>query len=400
MARNSGFTQDFAVGEQGSTGTESRLELGVGGWENRPRLLRAVLQYFAKPRRQCLLCAGTLEEIYMNLFTRSLLACAVAAAVSTPVLAHHSAAAFNTDTEVTVTGVVTEYSFRNPHIYMTLEVTQEDGSKAITEVEAGAASVIGPLGFTRDSLKIGDVVSIHGNPGRRDPEGLLLGRELYKEDGTYYPLNISSRATSQQTAQVATSIAGTWFSPRTSFFAFLGAARNWPLTEAGKAATLAAGQVATPQKDCIPIGEPAVMFYPVATLIEVREDRVHMTTDWLGTERTIWLDGREHPPASETSLHGHSVGHFDGKALVVDSANFAPNPIGFSMTLPSGTGKHLTERFEVSADGKQMLYSGTMEDPEYMTAPVSWSGTWEYRPEMQLSNESCDLETAQKFLDD
>jgi hypothetical protein len=336
----------------------------------------------------------------MNVLSRKVLATAVVAALVQPAYAHHSAAAFNTETEVTITGVVTEYSFRNPHVYMTVEQTKEDGTKVSTEVEAGAASVIGPLGFARDSIKIGDVVNVHGNPGRNKPDALLLGRELFKEDGTYLPLNISSRATNQQTDQVATSIAGTWFAPRTSFFGFLGAANSWPISEAGRAAMAASGQVATPQKDCIPIGEPAVMFYPVATLIEVHDDRVDMTIDWLDTKRTVWLDGREHPAATETFQHGHSTGHFEGKALVVDSTNFAPNPIGFTMGLPSGTGKHLIERFEVSADGKQLTYSGTMEDPEFLTAPASWSGMLEYRPEMQLSNETCDLEAAQKFLDD
>jgi hypothetical protein len=336
----------------------------------------------------------------MNHLSRSILTVAIASACFQPVYAHHSAAAFNTDATVTVTGVVTQYSFRNPHVYMTLEITKEDGSKISTEVEAGAASVIGPLGFTRDSVKNGDVVTVHGNPGRREPDALLLGRELYKEDGTYYPLNISSRATNQQSDAAATSIEGTWFSPRTSFFGFLGGANAWPITEAGRAAMAAAGGVATPQKDCIPIGEPAVQFYPVATLIDVQDDRVDMKIDWLDTERTIWLDGREHPPATELFQHGHSVGHFEGKALVVDSTNFEKNPIGFSMSLPSGTGKHLTERFELSADGKQLVYSGTMEDPEFLSAPATWSGTLEYRPEMELSNEMCDLEAAQRFLDD
>lgn len=336
----------------------------------------------------------------MHTLSRKVLALALAMAAVQPVDAHHSAAAFNTDTEVTVTGRVTQYSFRNPHVYMTMEVKKEDGTRISTEVEAGAASVIGPLGFTRDSVKVGDVVTVHGNPGKREPEALLLGRELFKEDGTYYPLNISSRATNQQTDAIATSIEGTWFAPRTSFFAFLGSASNWQINETGRAAMVAAGGVATPQKDCIPIGEPAVMFYPVATKIDVQDDRVDLFIDWLDSQRTVWLDGRDHPPATETFQHGHSVGHFEGKVLVVDSANFAANPIGFSMTLPSGTGKHLTERFEISADGKQLVYSGTMEDPEFLSAPYSWSGTLEYRPEMELSNEVCDLEAAQRFLDD
>ncbi|MDY6982036.1 MAG: DUF6152 family protein [Pseudomonadota bacterium] len=334
----------------------------------------------------------------MNALSRNLLAASIAAA-GVPAHAHHSAAAFNTDAEVTRTGVVTQYSFRNPHVYLTMEVTKEDGSKVEMEVEAGAASVIGPIGFSRDSVKVGDVVTVHGNPGRRDPDGLLLGRELYKADGTYYPLNISSRATNTQSDAVATSIEGTWFAPRTSFFGFLGSQAKWEITEAGRAAVSVATSV-TPQKDCMPIGEPAVMFYPVATMIDVQDDRVEIFVDWLDSKRTVWLDGREHPPAGETFQHGHSVGRLEGNALVFESTNFASNQIGFSMSLPSGTGKRLTERLELSADGKQLVYSGTMEDPEYLAAPYTFSGTLEYRPEMELSNEACDFEAAQRFLDD
>lgn len=330
----------------------------------------------------------------------ALLAAAVALSVSTGAFAHHSAAAFNTEVETTITGTVKEYSFRNPHVYMTLEVKKEEGSTVTTEVEAGAGSVLSPLGFTRDAVKVGDVVTVHGNPGRRTPDELLLGRELFKADGTYYPLNISSRSVYNESSATASSVAGTWFSPRTSFFGFLGGAGQWQVTEKGRAAMDSSASVPTPQKDCQPIGEPALMFYPVATTIEKFDDRVEMKIDWLDSERTIWLDGREHPAASETFLHGHSTGHFEGNVLVVDTTNFAPNPIGLSMSLPSGTGKHLIERFEVNADGKGLTYSGMMEDPEYLSAPASWTGTWQYRPEMQHSNEACDLDTARKFLDD
>ncbi|MDR2213430.1 MAG: hypothetical protein LBE21_07390 [Pseudomonadales bacterium] len=333
-------------------------------------------------------------------FLCSALGSALVIALANSAYAHHSGAAYDSRTEATITGTVTYYSFRNPHVYMELERKLENGTTVKTEVEAGAASVIGPLGFTRDALKVGDVVNIVGNPGRVNPEGLFLGRELYKSDGTYYPLNISSRPVDVDITESATSIAGTWFSPRTSFFGFLGGAREWQVTDKGRESMVTNGETPTPQKDCIPLGEPALLFYPVANVIEIFDDRVELHIDWLDSERVVWLDGRDHPPASETSLHGHSTGHFEGTALVVDSTNFSFNPIGFSTSLSSGTGKHLTERFEISADGKQMIYSGTMEDPEYLSAPVSWSGTWDYRPDMQPSNEMCDLETAQKFLDD
>jgi hypothetical protein len=250
----------------------------------------------------------------LSLFSKAALAVAITAA-SGVALAHHSAAAFNTDVEATITGKVTSYSFRNPHVYMTLDVKKDDGSIVNTEVEAGAGSVLSPLGFTRDSVKVGETVSIHGNPSKREGAALFLGKELYKEDGTYMPLHINSRSVYAESSAAATSIAGTWFSPRTSFFAVLGSTNSWPVTDKGKAAMASAASIPTPQKDCQPIGEPALMFYPVANTIDVFKDRVEMHVDWLDSERTIWLDGRAHPVATETFPHGHSVGHFDGTTL-------------------------------------------------------------------------------------
>src|SRR5688572_17771002 len=276
--------------------------------------------------------------------------------------AHHSAAAFNTQQETKATGTITGYRFANPHVYITLQVKKADGSTASVEVEAGAASVLNGLGFTRSSLVVGDVVTIVGNPARSKPDTLMLGKDLYKRDETYYPLNINSRTIYAARDDVATTIAGTWFSPATEFYRFLAGAPKWPLTEKGKAALAAFDPKATTQKDCIPVGAPTLMFYPVANTITVQRDRVVMKIDWMNAERTIFLDGRRHPPAADTFLHGHSVGRWEGDTLVAETTNFSDHPIGLSTTLPSSTQKRLVERFRVTADGKGLNYSGTMED--------------------------------------
>jgi len=334
----------------------------------------------------------------MNKIAKFFLACSMAAALAAPALAHHSAAAFNTQQEVKVTGTVSEYRYRNPHVYMTLQVKKADGSTGLMEVEAGAASVLNPLGFTINSVAAGDMVTIVGNPSRRDPDKLILGKDMFKADGTYYPLNIGSRSVYQAKNETATSIAGTWHSPRTEFTAFLGGARNWPVTEKGKAAMGKVDSKATTQKDCIPVGAPALMFYPVATTVTVQKDRVVMDVDWMDTERIIYLDGRRHPAATETFLHGHSVGRWEGNTLVVETTNFKEHAMGLSTGLPSSTQKRLTERFTLSPDRKGMVYSGVIEDPVYLTKPVEWTGRWEYRPNMPHSNQKCDLEVARKFL--
>jgi Family of unknown function (DUF6152) len=315
-------------------------------------------------------------------------------------LAHHSAAAFDTQQEVKTTGTVTTYRFANPHVYITLQAKKADGSTVALEVEAGAASVLNGLGFTRSSIAVGDVVTIVGNPARSRPDTLMLGKDLYKRDGTYYPLNINSRTIYAARNDVATSIAGTWFSPSTEFYGFLGGAPKWPFTDKGRAALAAFDPKATTQKDCIPVGAPTLMFYPVANTITVQRDRVVMKVDWMDAERTIFLDGRRHPPASETSLHGHSVGRWEGDTLVAETTNFSEHPMGLSTTLPSSTRKRLIERFRLSQDRKGLSYSGTMEDPVYLARPVEWSGQWQYRPNMPHSNEKCDIEVARRFLRD
>jgi hypothetical protein len=119
-------------------------------------------------------------------------AIALATLASAPLPAHHSAANFDTRTEITVEGVVTKYDWRNPHVYMALAVAGPDGGRE-QEVEAGASSVLLPLGLTPDAVQVGDRVSIRGNPSRSGAGHIVLGRELTKADGTVLPLNIGSR---------------------------------------------------------------------------------------------------------------------------------------------------------------------------------------------------------------
>lgn len=336
----------------------------------------------------------------MHTITRFVLSSGMALALAAPALAHHSAAAFDTRQQVTVTGTVTQYRFANPHVYITVQVRKDDGSTTSMEVEAGAASVLNAMGFTKDSVKVGEIVTITGNPGRREPDKLLLGRDLFKRDGSYVPLNIASKSVYEAKINAtATSIAGTWFS--TSFGGYMGATRKWSLTDAARAAAKkVADPRATTQKDCIPIGLPFVMFYPVANTIEVQKDRVLIKVDWMETDRTVWLDGRAHPPASQTFLHGHSVGRWEGKTLVVETTNFSEHAMGTATNIPASTQKKMIERFSVSEDGKGLLYSGTVEDPVYLAAPGEWSGRLEYRPGMPHSNQKCDVEIAQRFLKD
>jgi len=84
-------------------------------------------------------------------------------AAAAQLFAHHSfAAEFDASKRVTLKGTVTRVDWRNPHIYVYLNV--KDASGAVTEwaCEGGPPNVLMREGWTRDSVKEGDQVTIDG----------------------------------------------------------------------------------------------------------------------------------------------------------------------------------------------------------------------------------------------
>jgi hypothetical protein len=196
----------------------------------------------------------------------------------------------------------------------------------------------------------------------------------------------------------AQSIAGTWFSSLAAFGGLAGARRGWTLTDAGKQAVASYDASKTVQAECIPIGAPALMLYPVATVVTVGPKEVTFDIDWLGAKRVVHLDQKEHPANLEPSLQGHSIGHWEGQTLVVDTTGFTPHREGFGFGLASGKGKHLVERFSLNEDKKHLDYAVTAEDPEFIVGTGSYAAKWDYRPDIAPSGQPCDLAIAQKFL--
>ena len=317
--------------------------------------------------------------------------------LAAPAGAHHSAAMFDTSTEITFGGVITEYEWNNPHVYLTVRSVAPDGSTLEQEVEAGASSVLLPLGLTPDSLAPGDRVTVRANPNRRGT-GIVLGREVVTADGAVLPLFIGSRGIREPSRAEAESIEGTWFAPRDGFFAFNSGRRDWVLTDAGQAALEQFDSRDATHAQCIPVTAPTLMVYPVVTTVSVSEEAVVFDVDWMTSRRVVHTDGRGHPEDVERSLHGHSIGHWEGDTLVVDTVGFADHREGTALGIPSGEGKHLVERFSLDDDRRHLDYEVVLEDPQYLGEPVTFGGQWEYRPDLEPTGLPCDLEVAQRYL--
>jgi len=82
-------------------------------------------------------------------------------------VAHHSFdAEFDRNQPVTLTGSVTRVDWGNPHIWVFIDVKDATGKVSNWGVEGGAPNALFRNGWRKDSLKVGDVVTVEGFRGR------------------------------------------------------------------------------------------------------------------------------------------------------------------------------------------------------------------------------------------
>jgi len=96
--------------------------------------------------------------------------------------AHHSTVVnFDSTREVTIAGVLTEVTWRNPHSRFRVNVTGEGGAMVEWLVEMGASNTLKRAGFPMETFAVGDRLTVTGWPGYRDRSVLL--RETVLQDG-------------------------------------------------------------------------------------------------------------------------------------------------------------------------------------------------------------------------
>jgi hypothetical protein len=141
--------------------------------------------------------------------------------------------------------------------------------------------------------------------------------------------------------------------------------------------------------------------FPDLRTIEVSAESVVMRFEAQGMnlERIVHMDQTEHPADVAPSIMGHSIGRWAGETLVINTAAFAPHNVGI-FQVPSTSNTRLVERLTLRENRSQLEYSFTLEDPEYLAEPFSFTAIWDYRPDLEPSGEACDPEIAQRALEE
>jgi hypothetical protein len=118
------------------------------------------------------------------------------------------------------------------------------------------------------------------------------------------------------------------------------------------------------ENTCVP---PSVAFYmqaPFPMQIHQGRDLIVLQMEFFDMFRIIHLNETKHPPPDAPhSKSGHSIGHFEGDTLVVDTTNIEPGTF-MNNGFDHSEHMHLIEHFRLSPDGQTLWLTQLYEDPD------------------------------------
>jgi hypothetical protein len=311
------------------------------------------------------------------------------------VFGHHSEAGFDTGAVVAFQGAVTDFSWRNPHVYINVDSTDAAGNVVPWVVETGATPIMRRSGWAPESLQAGDIISVRGHPERGTDRNYTLLLSLEKEDGS----TLAQYSGDPAVVVSATSLAGVWKGRSGSVNSFFGQLGEAALTQKGTAAKAAYNfYIDSPAARCIGPTVPAIVAVGLyVNEIELGDQAILIRSEFFDSNRIIYMDGREHPVDAERTNQGHSIGWWEDDVLVIDTVLFSDHRSGNGGGVPSGAQKHTVERYALAYDGTHILIDVFIEDPEYLAEPFAGSIEWNYAPQFELYRYDCDPEVSRRF---
>ena len=320
-----------------------------------------------------------------------------------PVLGHHSDAGLDMESVTTIEGTVNEYFWRNPHVYFTVETTDENGETVEWELQMGSTITTGRRGWTRDTLAPGDRISVEAHAALNgQPYGIVESVE--KESGVIAATGFYR----PEVTATTTTLEGKWMANSSELVSYPGGfdgffSANLSLTAEGRDARAAYDPLSldNPEATCVGRPTPGMLvssnLYPIEIIFN-DDETIVIRTDYWDETRTVYMDGREHPDISERFQEGHSIGSWDGDTLVVDTRNFSDHRSPYQIGVPSGGQKHVVERYRLIEEGTRIAVAFALEDPEYIAETMTHSRELIYSPHLESQPFDCDPEATRRFV--
>ncbi len=348
-------------------------------------------------------------------------------------LAQHTAT-YDADRKVTLKGAVTRIDWVNPRAYFFIDVHDATGTVASWAVEFGNPLELEQGGWKRDSLHIGDVVTVEGTPARGPSTQALASTIVLARTGkrlfviaahphAALPVQPVPRwPNGHVRLGAAPGKKGYWVAESAAALVENTGAKIAMnnegilvnIADADRVAPFLAWAKAVyeyrqrtllkddPINRCIPPGGPRQFQMPNGLQFVEQSDVGRILVLLGGGDRNwrvIYTDGRPQGEADEVvrGYYGNSVGHWEGDTLVVDSIGFNEKFWMSAGGLPHTEALHLIERIS-RPDLNTLKYEVTVDDPR--TYSRRWTGGWTLRwiPDEEIQEYFCEENAEATFV--
>jgi hypothetical protein len=304
-------------------------------------------------------------------------------------LAHHSFAPhFDSSKPASIAGVVTEYEARNPHSYLHIAATDENGRTREYVCESHGVTQLTRNGITPQVLKAGTRLRVTGSLSRHSPY-MCFFDNVELADGRKLSVN-GPRGVASPAQARRENIFGTWLLAPIPNRSTSGPQPMMQLlTPAGEQAVAAYDPFRDdPTFRCDPVAIRRVWGAPGTPLEIVRDGgNVVVRHEWMDVRRVVHMNMKTHPKEGPRSSLGHSIGRFDGDALVIETANYAAGVLNQYVEQPGQPTRGLlhsaaltsVERLRLDAARQRLVVEVDLLDPEFFKQPFP-RATMEYGP--------------------
>lgn len=306
--------------------------------------------------------------------------------------AHHSFAPhFDSSKPVSIEGTITAYEARNPHSYVHIAASDENGRTREYVCESHGVTQLTRNGIRPDMFKPGTRIHVTGSLSRHSPYMCFFNTVAF---GDGRALSVNGTAGAARPAPAAavtrTDIFGTWLLAPIPNRSTSGPQPMMQLlTPAGQKAVAAYDPFRDdPTFRCDPVGIRRAWGAPGTPLAIARDGRdIVVRHEWMDIRRVVHMTMTDHPKAGARSSLGHSIGRFDGDTLVIDTANYAPGVLNQYVEQPGQPTRGLlhsaalrsVERVRLDAARQRLVVEVDLVDPDFFTQPFP-RVRYEYAP--------------------